>query len=209
MFDLDSFVANASTKKITLPLADAEVHYFPAFIDSSQADRLFETLKKETPWQQDPITIFGKTYPQPRLTALYGTNEETYTYSGITMKPHPFMPIHLDLLEKLQIVCDAPFTTVLMNLYRDGQDSNGWHSDDEKELGKNPVIASISLGAERVFHFKHKKRKEERYRLTLKHGSLLLMQGMTQHYWHHQLPKSKRIQKPRINLTFRRIEINP
>lgn len=206
MYDLDPLIAKAAKNKIHLPLDEAEVYYYPKFIETSEADRLFQSFLENTKWRQDPITLFGKTYPQPRLTALYGTNGESYTYSGITMQPHPFIPPHSELLKSLQKVCNTTFTTVLMNLYRDGQDSNGWHSDDEKELGMNPIIASISLGAARVFHFKHKTTKEKRYRLTLMHGSLLMMQGTTQHNWQHQLPKSKRVQEARINLTFRRIE---
>ncbi len=206
MFNLDAFISKSQEEKILLPLEDAELIYFPTFLPALKADHYFNTLSSITQWRQDPITLFGKTYPQPRLTALYGNNGHSYSYSGITMEPLAFNHIHLEILNLLKHVCNTRFTTVLLNLYRDGQDSNGWHSDDEKELGDNPVIASLSLGAERVFHLKHKKRKEARYRFTLHHGSLLLMQGATQHHWQHQLPKSKKIQEPRINLTFRKIE---
>lgn len=206
MYDLDPLIKQSQRDKIRLPLIDAEINYYPGFIPRNEASDLFEHIKKKTAWQQDEITIFGKTYPQPRLTALYGNNGKTYSYSGITMRPHPFDAIHLELLEKLKSVCATNFTTVLLNLYRDGSDSNGWHSDDEPELGKMPVIASLSFGAERVFHFKHKGHKEERYKFTLQFGSLLLMEGTTQHFWQHQLPKSRKVNSPRINLTFRKID---
>lgn len=204
MFDLDDLIKTARGK-IKLPLKDADVLYYPNFICKEESDAYYDVLFQETDWQQDPITLFGKTYPQPRLTALYGNNGKAYSYSGITMQPKPFTSVHKKLLERLKKVSDSEFTTLLLNLYRDGQDSNGWHSDDEKELGNNPVIASLSFGTPRVFHFKHKKDKNERYKLTLEHGSLLLMEGSTQHFWQHQLPKTKKVQEARINLTFRKI----
>ena len=205
MYDLDSLIDKASDQPIRLPLIDAEVIYYPSFISSTKAHSLFKTFQEETQWSQDPITLFGKTYPQPRLTALYGNNGRSYSYSGIKMYPLPFNKSHQNLISMLRKIEPTEFTTLLLNLYRNGQDSNGWHSDDEKELGRNPVIASLSFGANRIFHFKHKELKKERYKLTLKHGSLILMKGTTQHHWQHQLPKTKRIQEPRINLTFRRI----
>jgi alkylated DNA repair dioxygenase AlkB len=122
------------------------------------------------------------------------------------MHPIPFTSLLFELKERIESVADVKFTTVLLNLYRDGNDSNGWHSDDEKELGRDPVIASLSFGAKRKFHLRHRKDRSKKYSLDLEHGSLLLMKGETQHHWHHQLPKSKRIREPRINLTFRIIK---
>lgn len=188
-----------------IPLPDATIAFYPQFLKPSLADDLFETLIKETPWQQDAITVFGKTYPQPRLTALYGNNGLPYSYSNITMHPHPFSPEMKLLLKKIKTVCSTKFTSVLMNLYRDGSDSNGWHSDDEKELGTNPVIASLSLGETRMFHLRHKFDKSQRHKMELTHGSLLIMSGETQHFWQHQISKTKKIVKPRINLTFRKV----
>lgn len=206
MYDLDSFIEDSPGTFLELPLRDANVIYYPYFLSSPTSDKLFKHFLEETPWQQDEITLFGKTHLQPRLTALYGNNGKSYSYSGICMRPLPFQSSHKELLKKLKEIETMDFSTVLLNLYRNGQDSNGWHSDDEKELGKNPVIASLSFGADRIFHLKHKNLKKERYKLTLRHGSLLLMKGATQHNWKHQLPKSNRIHDPRINLTFRKIE---
>lgn len=191
---------------IQLPLEEADITYFPSFISADLATIYYEQLLRETPWQQDDIKIFGKVYAQPRLTALYGEEGKSYRYSGITMHPMPFTPVLLELKEQIEKVVEANFTTVLLNLYRDGNDSNGWHSDNEKELGTNPIIASLSFGVKRRFHLRHRKDKSNKYSIDLEHGSLLLMKGETQHHWHHQLPKSKRIQQPRINLTFRIIK---
>jgi alkylated DNA repair dioxygenase AlkB len=186
-----------------LALPNAELKYFPAFLDDLAASRLFDHLLNSTPWRQDDITVFGKTYPQPRLTALYSTTPKPYSYSNITMYPEAFPQYLLDLKKAVETACGREFNTLLLNLYRDGSDSNGWHADNERELGKNPVIASLSLGEERPFHFKHRYIKEERHKLILQHGSLLLMSGEMQHYWLHQIAKTKRVIGPRINLTFR------
>lgn len=184
-------------------MMDADVTYYPNFFDKGQADELFQLLLKNTPWQQDNIMVFGKTYNQPRLTALYGNNNKSYSYSNITMQPHKFSKELHTIKSKIEKVALTEFTTCLLNLYRDGSDSNGWHADDEKELGINPIIASLSFGAERIFHFKHKNRKDLKEKLILQHGSLLLMKGSTQHHWLHQIPKTKKKIGKRINLTFR------
>jgi len=188
---------------IDLGLTDATVHYYPSFFTSEEAAAYFNILRKETPWQQDDITLFGKTYAQPRLTALYGNNGKAYRYSGITMKPHRFTETLSEIKLKIEQVTEVAFTTVLLNLYRDGNDSNGWHSDDEKELGKNPVIASVSFGTPRVFQLKHKKDNTLKHKLILESGSLLVMKGATQENWKHQIPKSKKVTDARINATFR------
>lgn len=188
-----------------LNLKEAEVSYYRNFLTQEQANEYILTLLKELDWQQHYIKIFGKTHPQPRLTALYAENDDSYTYSGLSLKPLKFHPVLKELQEKLAEVSETEFTHCLANLYRDGSDSMGLHADDEKELGKNPVIASISLGASRKFRLKHRNLKEERMDLILEHGSLLLMQGTTQHYWKHELPRTRKPVGPRINLTFRKI----
>ena len=203
---MNLFASEKNNDYINLNLPDADVVYYPHFFSEKKADRYFETLLNETNWQQDDITVFGKTYQQPRLTALYGENGKSYTYSGITMKPLPFTSLLKEIKDLIETITKETFTTVLLNLYRNGQDSNGWHSDDEKELGKNPVIASVSFGTERVFHFKHKNNKELKKSIQLQHGSLLTMKGSTQKKWKHQLPKTKKVDSPRINLTFRAIK---
>lgn len=205
MYNLDPYISNTKEFPILFPLKDAEILYYPVFIPQKEADVYFQKLLMNSEWQQDAITVFGKTYPQPRLTSLYGVEGKTYTYSGITMQPKPFTKDLITIKERIQKITQANFTTVLLNLYRNGKDSNGWHSDDEKELGENPVIASVSFGAKRVFQFKNKKEKSNTFKLSLTHGSLLLMLGETQHNWFHQLPKTRLVNEPRINLTFRNI----
>lgn len=196
---------NIPTNGAIFPLANGQLRYFKNFFDPQKADRLFAQLHKEILWQQDPITVFGKTYMQPRLTALYANNNKPYSYSGITMHPHTFTAPLKEIQQKIEAVTKARFTTVLLNLYRDGNDSNGWHADNEKELGLNPVIASVSFGVPRYFQLKHRSIKEERFKFLLEHGSLLLMEGKMQHHWLHQIAKTKQVVEPRINLTFRKI----
>ena len=188
---------------IHFDLPDAEISYFPDFFDREKADELFQKLEREIPWQQDKITLFGKTHPQPRLTALFGNEGKPYAYSGIVMQPHRWNSLLIYVKEAVEAAADVHFTTVLLNYYRDGKDSNGWHADNEKELGRNPVIASVSLGAQRFFYLQHNSDKEMKQKILLEHGSLLLMQGTTQHFWKHQIPKTAKPIAPRINLTFR------
>lgn len=190
----------------TIALKDAKISYDEHFLSHNEASTYFDVLRKETDWQQDSIKVFGKKYDQPRLTALFANNKNPYTYSNITMHPTPFSPVLLEIKSKIEKTLNQTFTTCLLNLYRNGQDSNGWHADNEKELGKNPVIASVSLGAERLFHMKHRTDKTQKLRLNLAHGSLLVMSGSTQHYWLHQIPKTKKNVGERINLTFRIIK---
>ncbi|MGB6151353.1 MAG: alpha-ketoglutarate-dependent dioxygenase AlkB [Pricia sp.] len=192
------------TNRLNLP--DADILYFPDFLYKDEADRYFRHFKEDVPWQQDDIKVFGKVYSQPRLTALYGNNGKPYSYSNITMRPHEFSDALLKIKKQIETQTDVLFTTCLLNLYRNGKDSNGWHADNEKELGLNPVIASITLGQERYFHLKHRTDKTLTKKLLLEHGSLLLMQGATQHHWLHQIPKTARPIGERINLTFRVIK---
>ncbi len=191
------------SEEIKLELPDSEISYFPGFLNSVEANSFFEFFKKSIPWQQDDIKVFGKVYAQPRLTALYGNNGKPYSYSNITMQPHEFSKELLEVKQKIETKTDVVFTTCLLNLYRDGKDSNGWHADNEKELAINPVIASLTLGQERFFHLKHRTQKELKHKLLLEHGSLLLMKGATQHHWLHQIPKTAKPIDSRINLTFR------
>ena len=188
---------------ITTELKDGEILYDRNFLSSVEASRYFKILRNETAWQQDQIKVFGKVYDQPRLTALYANNNFPYSYSNVTMYPSPFSATLLEIKEKVEQQLKKEFTTCLLNLYRHGQDSNGWHADNEKELGKNPIIASVSLGAERMFHMKHRTDNSQKIKINLIHGSLLVMSGSTQHYWLHQIPKTKKHVEERINLTFR------
>ena len=186
-------------------LPDAEIRYVPHFLPVSLANTYFDDLFHHIPWRQDPITVFGKTHLQPRLTSLHAHTLDSYSYSGIVMTPQSMTQTLQCIENRIYQLCDESFTTVLLNLYRDGKDSNGWHADDEVELGKNPVIASLSLGAPRFFHLRHNQDPKQRYKLLLEHGSLLLMGGETQHHWKHQVAKTAKKVGPRINLTFRKI----
>ena len=190
--------------KLNLP--DADVIYYPDFFSKEEANTYFKVLLETTNWKQDDITIFGKTHKQPRLTALYANNDKPYSYSNITMQPLKFTEALQNIKTKVETQTVTLFTTCLCNLYRDGQDSNGWHADNEKELGQNPIIASVSFGAERLFKLKHRTNKSLKHDITLQHGSLLIMQGSTQHHWLHQIPKTKKVIGKRINLTFRVIK---
>jgi alkylated DNA repair dioxygenase AlkB len=192
-------------EKVTFDLPDAQIEYYPDFFDLLKSDELFQKLLHEVPWQQDHITVYGKLHPQPRLTALYGNEGKPYGYSSIIMHPHPWNPLMMYIKNEIETVCQENFTSVLLNYYRTGQDSNGWHSDNEKELGKNPIIASLSFGAERSFQLKHNT-LDNKQTINLQHGSLLIMGGTTQHYWKHQIPKTTKKVEPRINLTFRIIK---
>ena len=193
-------------QKTVFDLPDAEVEYFPNFFDNTQANLLFEKLKLEIPWQQDHITVYGKSHLQPRLTALYGNEGKPYSYSNIIMQPHFWNPLTTFIKDKVEEFTNEKFTTVLLNLYRHGKDSNGWHADNEKELGRNPVIASVSFGATRPFYLKHNTIANQKLKIDLDHGSLLLMKGATQHFWKHQIAKTAKTIDERINLTFRIIK---
>jgi alkylated DNA repair dioxygenase AlkB len=193
-------------EKIVFDLPDADIVYYPNYFDSQKSNDFFKKLQTEVPWQQDKITIYGKIHPQPRLTALYGNEGKPYGYSNIVMHPHPWSSLIMFIKNEVEEVCPENFTTVLLNKYRTGKDSNGWHADNEKELGRNPTIASISFGAERVFQLKHNNIANLKQNIVLQHGSLLLMKGTTQHFWKHQIPKTSKDIGERINLTFRIIK---
>lgn len=185
-------------------LPDGKLAYYLAFFSPVEADRLLRQLVQDTPWRQDKIRLFGKEYDQPRLTAWYGDPGKSYAYSGLRLEPLPWAPPLLEIKSRVEAAAQAAFNSVLLNYYRHGQDSMGWHSDDEPELGANPLIASVSFGGSRGFSLRHKFRKEvDRVSLELGHGSLLLMGGPTQHFWKHQVAKTAKAVEPRLNLTFR------
>jgi alkylated DNA repair dioxygenase AlkB len=194
------------SEPIVLNLPDATILYYPHFFDKKEADAIFAQLATDIPWQQDEIRVYGKIHQQPRLTALFGNEGKSYSYSNIKMQPHPWNPLLRKIKSNIESAVDTNFSTVLLNFYRDGKDSNGWHADNEKELGTNPVIASLSFGAERTFQLKHNTDQSQKKNIVLEHGSLLLMKGTTQHFWKHQIPKTSKPIGPRINLTFRVIK---
>lgn len=163
-------------------------------------------LVEQTPWRSEEITLFGKRYLQPRLTAWYGDQGCGYRYSGLLMEPLRWTAPLLQIKQKLEDLCESRFNSVLLNYYRDQNDSMGMHSDDERELGPEPVIASLSLGATRTLSFKHKHRRDVGVlKLPLNDGSVLLMRGSTQACWKHGIAKERQPCGPRINLTFRQV----
>jgi alkylated DNA repair dioxygenase AlkB len=169
-------------------------------LGEADALRLFEELMALTPWRQEVAMLMGRRVPIPRLTAWHGA--AGYVYSGIKMTPAPWSPPLLELKAVAEACAGQAFNSVLLNLYRDGRDSVSWHADNEPGLGRDPVIASVSLGAIRRFQMKHR-RRQSRVALDLPSGSCLVMAGATQHHWLHQVPKTSRPVGPRINLTFR------
>ncbi len=190
---------------VDLNIPDASVHYEEQFFAFAEAEQLFSTLLDSVPWRQNKITVFGKTYDEPRLTQLYGDHEMKYSYSGIEFTAMPWSDAMKRIKNAVEQATGHDFNICLVNLYRTGADSNGWHADDEKELGKNPVIASVSLGQERFFHLRHNTNKQWRFKIPLTSGSLLLMKENTQHTYKHQIAKTKRDIQSRINLTFRKV----
>ena len=179
--------------------------YVPNFYDKKTADKYLSTFLESIAWKQESMNMYGKQIPFPRLTAWYGDSDKPYSFSGITLQPHPWSPELLEIKDNIEPKADVIFNSVLLNRYRNGNDSISWHTDAEKELGKNPVIASVNFGAERKFQLKHMQ-TNEKIELQLKHGSLLIMMGELQHFWKHQVPKTKTLQTERVNLTFRCIK---
>ncbi|MGR9098959.1 MAG: alpha-ketoglutarate-dependent dioxygenase AlkB family protein [Gammaproteobacteria bacterium] len=183
---------------------DGELYLAASFYDMAQAEGLFESLMRSLKWEQETIVIGGKVVEVPRLVCWYGDQDAIYSYSGVAHVPLPWTPKLTEIKKRIEHFCGHAFNSVLGNLYRDGSDSMGWHADKEKELGRNPFIASLSLGEERVFKIRHN-RSRETLDISLKSGDLLLMGGALQHWWRHCVPKTRRRKLPRINLTFRKI----
>ncbi|MEM1403552.1 MAG: alpha-ketoglutarate-dependent dioxygenase AlkB [Pseudomonadota bacterium] len=191
-----------SVEQLTLP--DGELELFRSPDLGTDYKALFETLEAQIAWREESIRLYGKTYVQPRLLAWYGDPEAQYSYSGRRYDPLPWISPLADMKDRIETLSGARYNSVLANLYRNERDSMGLHADDEPELGAEPVIASLSLGEERVFRMKHRHRKEVKpVRIPLTSGSLLLMRGKTQQYWKHEVPKQRVACGPRINLTFR------
>ncbi|UOG74683.1 alpha-ketoglutarate-dependent dioxygenase AlkB [Hymenobacter tibetensis] len=189
-----------------ISLPQATVLLDTQFLSAEAATSLLAELSDTIAWRHEPIKIFGKEVMQPRLTAWYGDPGARYAYSGLALEPLPFTPALQQLREQVEAAANTRFNSVLLNLYRTGQDSMGWHADDEPELGPEPVIASISLGATRRFRMRprHPDRlRHDSVALDLNSGSLLLMRGTTQQHWLHAIPKTARPTTPRLNLTFR------
>jgi alkylated DNA repair dioxygenase AlkB len=203
--EVTTLTADHEPDSRALDLFEGEARLWPAAFDASEASELFDELHRQVDWQQEEILMFGRRVPVPRHVAWHGDPGASYTYSGTEHHPLPWTPALDRVRNRVTGLTGVHFNAVLLNLYRDGRDGMGWHADDEPELGCNPVIASVSLGATRRFCLRHRRRKDLRLDVPLTHGSLLLMAGATQHHWVHALPKTTAAVGMRINLTFRRV----
>ncbi|GAB3107544.1 alpha-ketoglutarate-dependent dioxygenase AlkB [Aestuariicella hydrocarbonica] len=196
----------ASAEPQRFMLQGGELTLYPQWVSERKACSLFRWLEKSLAWEQSVIQIYGRPVVIPRLNAWYGDPGCNYQYSGYRLPLNAWLDPLSEIRTRLHDELGVETNSVLANLYRDGQDSVGWHSDDEPELGQNPVIASLSLGGERRFSFRHRRDKTmPPLHLTLTPGSLLVMSGAVQHNWHHCLPKSRKVTAPRINLTYRKV----
>lgn len=185
---------------MTIPIEDGELSMLPQLPMPIDNAEILSRLVAETPWRADTVVVYGKRHLQPRLTAWYG--EAGYTYSGLTLHPLPLTPLLAQLRAAVERATGRRYNSVLLNYYRDGADSMGMHSDDEPELGLEPVIASVSYGATRTFILRHKRSKRT-VKLDLTDGCLLLMAGALQANWQHGINKTAKLVGPRLNLTFR------
>jgi len=193
------------TKTGLTTIENGEYLFYPNFFTKSESDFFLQKLKSEIEWKQESMNMYGKKINFPRLTAWYGDNDKPYSFSGITLSPKVWNEELVSIKSKIEPIAKVDFNSVLLNRYRDGNDSISWHTDAEKELGINPVIASVNFGATRKFQLRHIKTKEK-LEIELTHGSLLIMQGELQHFWQHQVPKTSQKVGERINLTFRVIK---
>ena len=204
-----SLPSRLTAQPVAIDLPDACLRYLPHWLDRATADAWLHRLIAETPWEQPQVRVYGRTLAVPRLVAWYGDAEARYRYSGLLHEPLPWTPLLEEIRRRLQAEVDGRFNGALLNLYRDGQDAMGWHSDDEPELGCEPLLASLSLGAVRRFDLRRKGSSRIEHSLALGHGSLLVMGGATQHHWQHQIARTRQVLTPRLNLTFRLIHPSP
>lgn len=182
-------------------MSDADVIIWRCLFDAQESERFLSLLYQNIAWRHEPIKLFGKYVLQPRLTAFYG--EKPYPYSGIIMQPLPWIEPLLTIKSKIELLSQTKFNSVLLNLYRDGSDSMGWHSDDEKEILAGSAIGSVSFGTTRRFMFRRRDNRNIKIDLELAQGDFLVMRGETQKFWQHQVPKTAKKIGARINLTFR------
>ncbi len=188
-------------------IENGEIQFYSRFFNKVEADNFLNYLKTKIIWKQESMNMYGRKVDFPRLTSWYGDNDKPYSFSGITLQPHAWTNEILEIKEKIEKLTTVNFNSVLLNMYRNGNDSISWHTDAEKELGENPIIASVNFGATRKFQLRHIKTKEK-LEIELSHGSVLLMQGELQHFWQHQVPKTSKPVSERVNLTFRVIKNN-
>ena len=181
---------------------NGEYLFLPDFFNPLESDHYFKTLRETVLWKQESMSMYGKKIAFPRLVAWYGNDDKPFSFSGVTLQTNPWTKEMLEIKDRIEPLAKVSFNSVLLNLYRSIRDSVSWHTDSEPELGKNPIIASVSFGAARKFQLRHIQTKEK-IELHLTPGSLLIMQGALQHYWQHQVPKTSKTIGERINLTFR------
>jgi alkylated DNA repair dioxygenase AlkB len=198
LFDDTELFSSGELRVQKFDIPDAELTLWEHLFNREESNRFYEILLKDTPWKQEPITIHGNTHLTPRLTAWYGKHRDE------NLPVTPLTPTLQVIKDRVEETSGVKFTSVLLNLYRSGQDSVSWHRDHDRELGPRPIVGSVSFGETRPFEIRHKYRKDlQKIRIPLNHGSFLLMGGTMQHYWEHQVPKTAKDIKPRINLTFR------
>lgn len=201
---MDAPLIPAGPRRNLLP-REGEAYYHGPVMSPADAGRHFETLRDGIAWRHDEVVMFGRRLVTARMVAWHGDAGLDYTYTGATKTALPWTPELLELKDLCERLSGARYNACLLNLYRDGGEGMGWHSDDEKALARHAAIASLSFGAERRFSFRHNATRDT-VSLTLEHGSLLIMQGGTQTHWKHRLPPAKKITAPRVNLTFRLME---
>ncbi len=194
---------------VTIDLPQADLTYWPQWVDAALADQWLVGLTGDTPWTQPRIRLYGREVAVPRQVAWYGDPGARYRYSGLLHEPLPWTPLLGTIRERVEAQVGASFNGVLLNRYRHGQDAMGWHSDDEPELGPEPLVVSLNLGATRRFDFRRKGSSRIEHSLALEHGALLVMRGPTQHHWQHQIARTRRVTEPRLNLTFRQLIVSP
>ncbi len=206
---MSRFELSPSQTGVRIDLPDADLHYWPQWVEPGAADGWMHELSQRTTWSQPQIRIYGRSVSVPRLVAWYGEPEARYRYSGLLHEPLPWTPMLAEIRQRVEQQVGQTLNGVLLNLYRDGQDAMGWHSDDEPELGEQPLVVSLNLGATRRFDFRRKGGSRIEHSIELKHGSLLVMSGPSQHYWQHQIARTRKVSEPRLNLTFRQITREP
>jgi len=195
-----------ASERVRFDAPDSDIALTQQFLPAREAGAFAESLIADADWEQQTLKIFGREVLAPRLSAWYGDPNAGYSYSGLRLEPKPWLPALSELRTRVEHAAGCRFNSVLLNLYRDGRDGIGWHSDDEYELGDSPTIASLSFGGVRRFLLRHRRRRDlAPLELHPGHGSLILMAGATQRCWKHSVPKTARPVEPRLNLTYREI----
>lgn len=203
MAQLDLFNDQKNSKE-PVAIQNGEYIHIPDFFGLEDCRHFTKYLTEKITWKQEEMSLYGRQIKFPRLTAWYGDQDKQYSFSGITLSPEAWTEELTSIRRKAEQASNSLFNSVLLNLYRDGNDSISWHTDAEKELSENPIIASVSFGASRNFQLRHIQTKQK-ISIELTNGSLLIMKGSLQHFWQHQIPKSRKVISQRINLTFRKI----